>query len=173
MSSDQRESIQPFVPSQRSDATGRERAHDPTLPRMLHSVRARLTLWYTAILALVLIIFSAVSYVLLAREIRAETDASLTDKAHEFAAAFDPAEHARGRDALLELTYSDREILVLSSPGDVVMASKSRIGAEERNRIRAFVRAGGKGLLTIPGGEEGDGVRIMAMPITVRGTHYN
>lgn len=139
---------------------------------MLHSVRARLTLWYTAILALVLIIFSAVSYVLLAREIRAETDASLADTAHEFAAAFDPAEQSRGRDVLLDFRYSDREILVLSPRGDVLMASKSRIGAGERKQIESFVRAGGKGLQSIPGGEEGDGVRVMAMPINVLGTHY-
>ena len=139
---------------------------------MLHSVRARLTLWYTAILALVLVIFGAVSYVLLAREIRAETDASLADTAHEFAAAFDPAEHTRGRDALLDFRYSDREILVLSPRAEVVMASKSRIGTVERKRIEAFVRAGGRGLHSIPGGEEGDGVRIIATPIDVLGTHY-
>nr|MDP9362357.1 HAMP domain-containing protein [Acidobacteriota bacterium] len=139
---------------------------------MFHSVRARLTLWYTAILGLVLIIFSAVSYVLLAREIRAETDASLADTAHEFAAAFDPADRLRGRDVLLDFRYSDREILVLSPRGDLVMASKSRIGPEERQRIEAFVRAGGNGLHTVPGGEEGDGVRIIATPINVVGTHY-
>ena len=139
---------------------------------MFHSARARLTLWYTAILALVLIIFSAVSYVLLAREIRAETDGSIADTAHEFAAAFDPAEHSRGHDVLLDFRYSDREILVLSPRGDLVMASKSRIGLDERQKIEAFVRAGGKGLQTIPGGEESDGVRIIATPINVVGTHY-
>src|SRR2546430_2911070 len=87
---------------------------------MFHSVRARLTLWYTAILALVLIIFSAVSYVLLARAIRAENDASLADTAHEFAAAFDPADRSRGRDVLLDFRYSDRQILVLSPKGGLV-----------------------------------------------------
>ena len=139
---------------------------------MFHSVRAHLTLWYTAILALVLIIFSAVSYVLLARAIRAENDASLADTAHEFAAAFDPGGGSRGRDELLDLRYSDREIMVLSPSGALVEASKSRIGPEEKKRIEAFVRAGGKGFSTIPGGEEGDGVRIIATPINVVGTRY-
>jgi two-component system OmpR family sensor kinase len=139
---------------------------------MFHSVRARLTLWYTAILALVLIIFSAVSYVLLARAIRAENDASLADTAHEFAAAFDPADSSRGRDVLLDFRYSDREILVLSPIAKVVVVSKSKIAAEERQRIEEFVRAGGTGLHTIPGGEEGRGVRIIATPISVVGTHY-
>jgi heavy metal sensor kinase len=139
---------------------------------MFHSVRARLTLWYTAILALVLIIFSAVSYVLLARAIRAENDASLADTAHEFAAAFDPGDRSRGRDVVLDFRYSDREILVLSPSGALIVASKSRIGPEERKRIEAFVRGGGTGLHTIPGGDEGDGVRIIATPINVVGTHY-
>ncbi len=139
---------------------------------MFHSVRARLTLWYTAILALVLIIFSAVSYVLLARAIRAENDASLADTAHEFAAAFDPGVGSRGRDELLDLRYSDREIMVLSPAGALVEASKSRIGPAEKKRIEAFVRAGGNGFHTIPGGEEGDGVRIIATPIIVVGTRY-
>jgi two-component system OmpR family sensor kinase len=139
---------------------------------MFHSVRARLTLWYTAILALVLIIFSAVSYVLLARAIRAENDASLADTAHEFAAAFDPGDRSRGRDELLDLRYSDREIMVLSPAGALVEASKSRIGPAEKKRIEAFVRGRGKGFYTIPGGEEGDGVRIIATPINVVGTRY-
>ncbi|HSY51839.1 MAG TPA: ATP-binding protein [Thermoanaerobaculia bacterium] len=139
---------------------------------MFNSVRARLTFWYTAILALVLIIFSAVSYVLLAREIRAENDASLANTAHEFAAAFDPADRSRGRDVLLDFRYSDREILVLSPNANVVVVSKSKIGLEERRRVEAFVRAGGTGLHTIPGGEGGEGLRIIATPISVVGTHY-
>src|SRR5258707_239102 len=55
---------------------------------MFHSVRSRLTLWYTAILGLVLITFGSISYLLLAREIRAATDESIADTGREFAAAF-------------------------------------------------------------------------------------
>lgn len=139
---------------------------------MFHSVRARLTLWYTAILALVLIIFSAVSYVLLARAIRAENDSSLADTAHEFAAAFDPADRSHDRDVLLDFRSSDREILVLSPRGEIVASSKAKIDAEERRRIEAFVRAGGTGFRTIPGGDEGDGVRIIATPVGVAGRRY-
>lgn len=139
---------------------------------MFHSVRARLTLWYTANLALVLIIFSAVSYVLLARAIRAENDASLADTAHELAAAFDPADRSRGRDVLLDFRYSDRQILVLSPKGEIV-AGSNKISPEVRTRIQSFIRAGGTGLGTIPGGEEGDGIRIIATPITVVGTRYS
>src|SRR5436309_3895844 len=138
---------------------------------MFHSVRARLTLWYTAILALVLIIFSAVSYVLLARAIRADNDASLEDSAREFAAAFDPADRSRGRDVLLDFRYSDRELLVLSPKGDVVAAT-NKIRPKVRTEIQSFIRAGGSGLATLPGGEEGDGIRIIATPVNVVGTRY-
>jgi two-component system OmpR family sensor kinase len=62
--------------------------------------------------------------------------------------------------------------MVLSPAGQLMVTSKSMIGAAERQRIEAFVRAGGKGLRTIPGGEEGDGIRIIVTPITVVGTHY-
>ena len=43
--------------------------------------------WWVAILALVLVTFSIISYAFLARAIRAATDASLSDTAREFAAA--------------------------------------------------------------------------------------
>jgi heavy metal sensor kinase len=139
---------------------------------MFHSVRARLTLWYTAILALVLIIFSAVSYVLLAREIRADTDASLADTAHQLAATWNPAEHSRGRGMLLDFRYNDREIMVFSPTGQIVASSKATIGAVERGRIAALVRAGERGFHTIAGGDENDGVRIVAVPVNVAGRQY-
>jgi heavy metal sensor kinase len=134
---------------------------------MFHSVRARLTLWYTAILALVLITFSAVSYVLLSRAIHAQNDASLTDAAHDFVAAFNPASRGDG-----DYSNGDREIFVLSPNGRIAVGPQTKIGAEERKRIEDFVRAGGRGLRTIPGGDEGDGVRIIATPVNVAGTRY-
>ena len=42
--------------------------------KMFESVRARLTAWYTAIVALVLITFGGVSYALLDRASRSATD---------------------------------------------------------------------------------------------------
>jgi signal transduction histidine kinase len=126
-----------------------------------------LTLWYTAILALVLITFSAVSYVLLSRAIHAQNDASLTDAAHDFVAAFNPASRGDG-----DYSNGDREIFVLSPNGRIAVGAQTKIGAEERKRIEDFVRAGGRGLQTIPGGDEGDGVRIIATPVNVAGTRY-
>src|SRR5437660_9641714 len=95
---------------------------------MFHSVRARLTLWYTGILALVLVTFSGISYVVLAREIRVSTDKTLVATAREFSSAFanDPLETAR-RDMRLDYRYSDRESMVFSTDGRLVAATPARM----------------------------------------------
>jgi len=86
---------------------------------MFSAVRARLTLWYTVVLAVVLVTFSGISYVLLAREIRGSTDALLAGTAHELTGAFidDPSHTARGAEVLLDFRYSDRAIMVFSTDG--------------------------------------------------------
>src|SRR5436853_3270105 len=118
---------------------------------MFHSVRSRLTLWYTAILALVLITFGSISYLLLAREIRAATDDSIADTGRELAAAF-----SRDPTGLkLDFRFSDRSIIVFSSGGEIVAASRILLDAVERRRLAAAVRAGLNGFATIPGGPEG------------------
>src|SRR2546423_10950969 len=106
---------------------------------MFHSVRSRLTLWYTAILALVLITFGSISYLLLAREIRAATDDSIAETGRELAAAFsrDPT------GVKLDFRFSDRSIFVVAPGGEVVAASRMLMDAAERRRLVAAV---GKGL---------------------------
>ncbi|MGZ4809243.1 MAG: hypothetical protein ACXV7D_07920, partial [Thermoanaerobaculia bacterium] len=94
---------------------------------MFESVRARLTFWYTAILALVLIIFSGISYALLDQATRGATDNSLADTAHEFAAAFsnEPDDDSgKDRSVLLDFRYSDRDVMVFSPSGEIVAASR-------------------------------------------------
>ena len=43
------------------------------------SVRARLTLWYTVVLSLLLVAFAATSYAAFARTLRSRTDAFISD----------------------------------------------------------------------------------------------
>ena len=131
---------------------------------MLHSVRARLTLWYTAILALVLVTFGAISYSLLARAIRAATDASLSDTAREFAAAFSTDQAPS--DLRLDFRYSDREILVLAPGGNVIAASRLKMSAEITNEISRAARSGSVGLRIF------GGFRVFLMPIRVFGHRY-
>ena len=131
---------------------------------MLHSVRARLTLWYTAILALVLVTFSAISYAFLARAIRAATDTSLSDTAREFTAAF--SADTSPSDLRLDFRYSDRELLVLNRGGNVVASSRTRMPATIRQQIAAAVRGGMQGFQTF--GE----FRVFAVPLLVFGQRY-
>jgi heavy metal sensor kinase len=136
---------------------------------MFQSVRAQLTLWYTAILALVLITFSGISYALLARAIRSATDSSMAETAHEFAAAFshDPANAISGRDVLLDFRYSDREIMVFSDHGQVVASSRSKMTAPEQQRLAAMVGKGLNGFRTMAGVRKNGVVRVLGMPIKV------
>jgi two-component system OmpR family sensor kinase len=142
---------------------------------MLRSVRARLTLWYTAILALVLITFSGICYALLAQEIRTATDDSLADTAREFAGAFanDRDNGSRGRNVLLDFHYSDRQIMVLSTEGEVVASSRARLEPQAVLQIAAIVRRGGSGLQTVAGGSENDGIRVIVIPLEVLGKKYS
>src|SRR5256885_9247695 len=55
---------------------------------MLDSMRARLTLWYTGVLALVLVIFAVATYAYLARAARTRTDQSLADTANSLISNF-------------------------------------------------------------------------------------
>ncbi|MEO8035660.1 MAG: HAMP domain-containing sensor histidine kinase, partial [Acidobacteriota bacterium] len=135
---------------------------------------ARLTLWYTAVVAVVLITFSSISYALLAREIRAATDESLSDTAREFAGAAnrDPSNAVSGHDVQLDFRYSDRDLIIYSGSGGLVATSKVHLGAADLRSLENAVRGGVKGFATIPGGPEGDGVRIFAMPVQFVGQAY-
>lgn len=141
---------------------------------MFHSVRARITLWYTAILALVLITFAVISYALIAREIRSATDRSLANTAREFASAFsnEPALPAAGSGVLLDYRGSDRQITVFSPAGEIVASSRPAWSAAERKSIAALAREGNSVAHTIDGGSSGYGVRLVVTPIDVMGQRY-
>jgi heavy metal sensor kinase len=68
---------------------------------MFSSVRARLTLWYTGVLALVLITFALAGYLFLSYTLNRRTDDALAEMANAFAATLTDDErdnHARGED---------------------------------------------------------------------------
>ena len=131
---------------------------------MFQSVRARLTLWYTGILALVLVTFSGISYVFLSRAIRAATDASLSDTAREFAAAFS-AEHPPS-DLRLDFRYSDREMSIYAPTGEVIASSRTHMPRGNRREIAAAIRSGMRGFRTF--GQ----FRAYAVPIDVLGHRH-
>ncbi len=136
---------------------------------MFHSVRARLTLWYTAVVAVVLITFSIISYVLLSRAIRSATDATLAATGREFASAFSKGDETHSP---LDFRFSDREIRVFFRDGRVVASSQSRFTAIEQRRLAALAARPREGFVTIEGGADGDGIRVYTQPISVVGTSF-
>ncbi len=131
---------------------------------MLHSVRVRLTVWYTALLALVLITFSGISYAFLARAIRASTDAALSDAAREFISAF--STDLPPSDLRLDFRTSGRDILVLSPSGAVVAASRSQMPPEVRDQVLRTAPHSLQQFRTI------GRFRVLALPLTVFGRAY-
>ena len=138
---------------------------------MAPTVRARLTFWYCAVLAVVLVAFSTVSDIAIARAIRAETDASLADTAHEISAAFTrlgTAEGGLSRTVPLDFRYSDRAIFVFDAAGRLAAASRSReIPEALRDALARRVAAGARGAFTVAGAAPGGGIRAFAVPVTV------
>ncbi|HEX3107630.1 MAG TPA: ATP-binding protein [Thermoanaerobaculia bacterium] len=139
---------------------------------MFHSVRFRLTLWYSGLLAVALITFAGISYLFLARAIRAETDASLSGTANEFAAAFANDEPGESRDVLLDFRYSDREIVVMNPGGAIIAASRMRtLDSVSKRELAGRIAHGQRGLFTVTSAK-GRGIRVIAVPITVVSTPY-
>src|SRR5205085_7699795 len=70
-------------------------ARDPGMIRMQRvllrasSIRIRLTLWYVALLAVILVIFSGLLYVSLSRSLRGEMDITLETEAQRLIASMD------------------------------------------------------------------------------------
>ncbi len=143
---------------------------------MAPTVRARLTLWYCAVLGAVLAAFAGVSYLAIARAIRAENDASLADTAHELAAVFDrlpPGEGRLARAVPLDFRYSDRALFVFDSAGRLAASSRSReVSEADRDAIGRRVAGGARGAFTVPGASAGGGVRAFAFPVTVVSSRF-
>jgi two-component system OmpR family sensor kinase len=142
---------------------------------IFESVRVRLTLWYTAILALVLVTFSTISYALLAQASRSATDSSLADTSHEVVAeiARRGAQELGDNGILIDFRYSDREVIVFSPTGQFVASSSPRLKGEERMRLANLVREHARGFHTVSGGSDKDGVRVIVTPVRVGASRYS
>ena len=105
---------------------------------MFDSMRSRLTLWYTGVLALVLVVFAAAAYAYLARAVRERTDQSLADSAHSLASNFSAEfeEDQTGDDAAEEVARDfqlvDRQALIFDERGRVAAASAVPTGTSKK-----------------------------------------
>ena len=99
---------------------------------MFDTLRARLTLWYSVVLALLLLVFSFTSYLIFARGQNRRTDADLAELAQSFLVTFqdelkDPDEPGglqdAARQAMLEHRVRGDTLLVVDTNGKIVANS--------------------------------------------------
>jgi two-component system OmpR family sensor kinase len=99
---------------------------------MLDTLRARLTLWYSVVLALLLLLFSLTSYLLFSRAANRRTDADLAELANSFLVTFqdelrDPDKsgglQAAARQAMLEHHVRGDVLLIVDAANKVVVSS--------------------------------------------------
>lgn len=100
---------------------------------MVDTLRARLTLWYSIVLAILLLVFSLTSYLLFARAANRRTDAELAELANSFLVTFqdelqDPGIsgglQAAARQAMLE-HHVRGDILLIVDPAGKIKASSA------------------------------------------------
>jgi heavy metal sensor kinase len=107
---------------------------------MFESMRARLTIWYTGVLALVLTVFAVATYSYLARDARARTDRSLADTANSLASNFaaesddeDQSSDDAATESARNFRFGDRQVFIFDEGGRVVAVSDpppARAGGE-------------------------------------------
>lgn len=97
---------------------------------MFKSMRMQLTLWYTAVLAVVLMVFSLVTYSYLAGLTRARSDRSLADTAKLFAANFGPElkDHDQSGESVAveiarEFRFTNRGVAIYDRANQAVATS--------------------------------------------------
>src|SRR3984893_2944170 len=100
---------------------------------MLQSMRAKLTLWYTGILALVLIMFAAATYIYFVRATAQRTDNALLDSSDLVVASLKSElgeSTERGaqtvREVVNDFRFRDRQIVVFDENHHVVATSEPR-----------------------------------------------
>lgn len=102
-------------------------------------MRSRLTLWYTGVLALVLVVFAAAAYAYLARAARERTDRSLADDARFLALnlAAEYEEDQAGDNAAQEVArdfqFADRQAFIFDEQGRAVASSAALVGGRGRD----------------------------------------
>lgn len=113
---------------------------------MLDSVRVRLTVWYTAVMACVLVVLAAAAYFVLRENSERRTDASIVEIAESFlstvSAELSGAAGAGGLKegvaaAILEHRFSGTVFVVLDERGKVVGASDERLPQSDFENVTA------------------------------------
>lgn len=150
---------------------------------LMGSMRARLTFWYTAVLALVLLIFAVSTYSYLAAAARQRTDDSLSDTAGAFISNFNseigdenqPAGEA-AREAARGFHFRDRELIVFDDQRNVVVVSDTSynlplgtnwftlpVAQPHLNSLLDSAASAGRSFQTLPG--SAGALRVLAVAV--------
>ncbi len=144
---------------------------------MLDSIRVRLTVWYSIVLGIVLILFAVLSYEIYQRNLIQRSDANLAELANAFATTFasELPDHAgtdavteAARESMIEHRFRETTFVVLDSTGRPLISSLELPGAGPRHEhisadifssseFRRATTNPNPGIIneTIPGGKEG------------------
>ncbi len=110
---------------------------------MFSSIRVKLTLWYTGVLALIIISFAAVTYSLLLNSLKKETDETLSEISRSLAdsARGDQGDEGAGRspddnvkEALEEFRFHDYGFAVFTNDGRMIMQTGEKTLPQEGMR---------------------------------------
>src|SRR6266478_4069791 len=105
----------------------------PSERAMLDSVRVRLTLWYTAVLALVLIVLSLITYFIFWRSTLQRTDVNLSELSEAFLTTLDAevkdqsgpdSLRLAGQVAITEHRFRDHVFAIFDESGRIVVSSQ-------------------------------------------------
>src|SRR5260370_42148055 len=142
------------------------------------SIRARLTAWYTLVLAVVLVAAGLGSYGVMRRQMRRSTDASLVSGSRQLAAALESEAGEsggvlKGRSAnelLTELRDSDRALVLLTAGGEeLARAAVPAASVIDPGLLRERARRGLLGISTLAGRHE---KRLLLAPLRIGGAAY-
>jgi heavy metal sensor kinase len=140
---------------------------------MIDSVRGRLTAWYTAVLAVVLVAAGMISYAVARRQIQRSADASTVTTARQLAAGLvDEAAEGHGtlrarsaNELLAQFRDNERSIVLLTEDGREFAAHATPLAKSlDRALLRRRVAARTFGFSTFPGADD---VRLFLLPARI------
>jgi heavy metal sensor kinase len=145
---------------------------------IIESIRARLTAWYTLVLAVVLIAAGMMSYAVMRRQMGRATDLSLVTSAHQVAAALEEeVSESHGtltlrsaNEVLANFRDNDRPMIILGANGNDVATSATPITASvDRAALRQRIARRSFGLSSLHGANE---LRLILSPLRIGSSEY-
>jgi heavy metal sensor kinase len=149
---------------------------------MFDSVRVRLTLWYVALLALVLIAFSSVVYALLTQSLYSRLDATLRNEVRALAAGYERQLGEGKTESESALTVQEERFFprqataIFNADGQVITEKPTRSGKHARLPALNLLHADDTYFYTIleeeDGGKDGRRIAVKRIPSAKTGKPY-